>query len=208
MKERTKTKRFKIIIYAAAIAGIGALLVWLINFSLQGRLFGDAEHHTNVPEAQEEIDRIIEGADHSVISFMNVNYYQGVYTVTFYCEKLDINDAAECNKALAETVDAFERIVSGIDDTSELFDKRICVLTKINGQLPYNYELCNYENDHKLNNTLLKEPDFKKLVSVHIDFPADDISFIYRHKDEIVKLSMGASCNAESLADAVSEPAK
>ena len=149
MKENTKRNWIKTIISAAAIVVICVLLICLLKFRLLARVFEDSNHHTNVPDAQEEIDRIIEGTDYSVISFMNVNYYQGVYTVTFFCEKLNINDTAECNKALSESVNAFERIVSGIGASSELYDKRICLKTRINGSLPYNITLNNYEHDYE-----------------------------------------------------------
>ena len=196
MKENTKRNWFKTIISAAAIVVICVLLICLLKFRLLARVFEDSNHHTNVPDAQEEIDRIIEETDYSVISFMNVNYYQGVYTVTFFCEKLNINDTAECNKALSESVNAFERIVSGIGASSELYDKRICLKTRINGSLPYNITLSNYEHDYERNSGLPKEPDFKKLVSGRIDFPADDISAVDRHKSEIVNFSLGSNCKA------------
>lgn len=205
MPDKTKKITLKSVIYLAAVVLFVLLLIFLLKPGFISMIFEKAKHQTNVPEIQKEIEGIIDANDFSVISFMNVNYNQGVYTVSFYCEKLNINNTAGCNTALTESVKAFERIVSETADSSELYDKKICLRTRINGQLPYIIELCNYEHDYGRINEQLKEPDFKKLISVYIDFPVDDISVIDKHKEEIIKIGFGSNCKAGNLGNSQSE---
>ena len=185
-----KTISLKIVGIILFILIFVVLLSW--RFILYAGLSNNVK--TNVPEVASEIETIINIESFNSIELKNVSYVDGIYHITFFCKGINYDNTSECNALLKESVNVFEEITSHIDTSSKLFNSKLYVEFRINGSLPYNIKLCNFEYDFDSAQSKTGKTVFNKLVSVNIDFPLDDLSDIYDHITDLYTINIGSNC--------------
>lgn len=174
-------------------------LLVLVNLPIIIYAVGHFFNKTNVPDVYSEIKSIVDNNEYSYIKLGKVYYTDDdIYRVTFFSKNLSTSNRTECNSLLNESLVVFDEITSQIGKASELYDKRLCIEFEEDGSTGYNITFCNYEYDFGKIKSVPGETVFDKLVSVHIDYPVDNIAAVEARRDEIRKLHLGSNCKVGS----------